>query len=101
MTRFDHSILNRRSFLAGTAAALGASAVPSATSAQAARYRRFEISDPNIPARVLDSYKKAIREMLRRDPADPRNWYRNAFVHIFDCPHGNWWFLVWHRAFLG
>ena len=22
-------------------------------------------------------------------------------VHVLDCPHGNWWFLPWHRAYLG
>ena len=22
-------------------------------------------------------------------------------VHLFDCPHGNWWFLPWHRGYLG
>ncbi|MEQ1808660.1 MAG: tyrosinase family protein [Terricaulis sp.] len=24
-----------------------------------------------------------------------------AIAHKLDCPHGNWWFLPWHRAFLG
>ncbi len=33
--------------------------------------------------------------------SDPRNWFRNAFVHTMDCPHGNWWFFVWHRGYLG
>jgi hypothetical protein len=69
--------------------------------AQAAKYRRWDISDPNMPPRVLDSYKKGIREMLRRPPTDPRNWYRNAFTHVFDCPHRNWWFLAWHRGYIG
>ena len=35
-------------------------------------------------------------------PADhPQNWFRNAFIHVLDCPHGNWWFYVWHRGYLG
>ena len=35
-------------------------------------------------------------------PADhPQNWFRNAFIHLMDCPHGNWWFYVWHRGYLG
>jgi hypothetical protein len=54
-----------------------------------------------MPPRVLDSYKRGIREMLNRPPTDPRNWYRNAFIHVFDCPHQNWWFLAWHRAYIG
>lgn len=54
-----------------------------------------------MPTRVLESYKKGIKKMLDLPPGDPRNWYRNAMVHLFDCPHGNWWFLAWHRAYLG
>src|SRR5262245_52391 len=101
MTALFHGTLTRRHFLGTSAAALVASALPSAASAQGARFRRFEISDPGMPPRVLDSYKKGIREMLNRPPTDPRNWYRNAFIHVFDCPHQNWWFLAWHRAYIG
>jgi hypothetical protein len=50
---------------------------------------------------VLQSYRKAIRAMLALPPTDPRNWYRQALIHTLDCPHGNWWFLPWHRAYLG
>src|SRR5262245_6000432 len=101
MTALFHGTLTRRHFLGTSAAALAASALPSAASAQGARFRRFEISDPGMPPRVLDSYKKGIREMLNRPATDPRNWYRNAFIHVFDCPHQNWWFLAWHRAYIG
>jgi tyrosinase len=63
------------------------------------------LSDPSTPQpvkdRVLGSYKKAISEMLKRPPEDPLNWYRNALIHTVDCPHGNWWFLVWHRGYIG
>ena len=96
-----HLALTRRAFLGTSAAAMGASALSSGVLAQSARFRRWEISDPNMPTTVLTSYKKAIGEMLKLPPTDPRNWYRNAFVHVFDCPHGNWWFLPWHRAYLG
>jgi tyrosinase len=101
MTEVFHPTLTRRQFLGTSAAALAASALPSAAPAQAARFRRFEISDPAMPPRILDSYKKGIREMLNRPATDPRNWYRNAFIHLFDCPHQNWWFLAWHRAYIG
>jgi tyrosinase len=100
MTELFHPALTRRHFLNTSAGALAASALPAAP-AQAAKFRRWEISDPGMPPRVLDSYKRGIREMLNQSATDPRNWYRNAFVHVFDCPHQNWWFLVWHRAYLG
>lgn len=93
--------LTRRAFLGSSAAVLGASALSAAPAPPSAKFRRWEITDPAMPPRVLESYAKGIREMLKRPATDPLNWYRNAFVHIFDCPHGNWWFLVWHRAYLG
>jgi hypothetical protein len=51
--------------------------------------------------RHLDSYERAVTAMLERPPEDPLNWYRHALVHTLDCPHGNWWFLPWHRGYLG
>ena len=50
---------------------------------------------------ALASYKKAIKVMLALPPNDPRSWYRQVLVHTVDCPHGNWWFLPWHRGYLG
>jgi hypothetical protein len=101
MTDAGVSYLSRRGFLAASVATIGASVVPSGALAQSARFRRWEITDPAMPPRVLASYKAGIRKMLTLPPTDPRNWYRNALVHLFDCPHQNWWFLDWHRAYLG
>ena len=50
---------------------------------------------------MLDSYEAGVRAMLALPPDDARNWYRIAMVHIMDCPHENWWFLPWHRGYLG
>ena len=61
---------------------------------------RKSLLDPTIGP-VLDSYRNAITAMLQLPPTDPRNWYRLAFIHALDCPHGNWWFLPWHRGFIG
>lgn len=109
MARKFAPVLTRRRFLASSTIALttanllpcAVSAQTAATPAAAAKFRRWKITDPAMPPRVLDSYKKGIQAMLNLPPTDPRNWYRNAFTHIFDCPHGNWWFLVWHRGYLG
>ena len=93
--------LTRRGFVATGAASVGAALLPADAWAQAARFRRFEISDAALPANTIISYKKAVTAMLQLPPSDPRNWYRNALVHVLDCPHRNWWFLVWHRAYTG
>jgi tyrosinase len=101
MTKADMQHLTRRDLLGAGAALAAANAFPSSALAQSAKYRRWEITDPAMPPRVLASYKKGIAKMLGLPATDPRNWYRNAFLHVFDCPHANWWFLPWHRAYLG
>lgn len=63
-------------------------------------FRRYNVSGPH-GAHMLKSYAKAVRAMLALPPSDPRSWYRQAIVHTLDCPHGNWWFLPWHRGYLG
>ena len=72
-----------------------------AAAAGAARYRRYNASKSKSGARMLQSYARAVRAMLALPPEDPRNWYRHAMIHTMDCPHGNWWFLSWHRGYLG
>jgi tyrosinase len=32
--------------------------------------------------------------------SDPRNWERQAQIHQNNCPHGNWFFLPWHRKYI-
>jgi tyrosinase len=98
----DCSGLSRRDFLATTGAAVAAATLPSSKLlAQApAKFRRFNVSSPE-GAEMLKSYKKAISVMLDLPASDPHNWYRQAFIHTLDCPHGNWWFLAWHRGYTG
>jgi tyrosinase len=55
-------------------------------------------SDPMIVA-----YKAAITAMktlYTTNPTDQRNWVNQALIHNNHCPHGNWYFLPWHRAYL-
>ena len=100
----------RRKFLGSAATALGASMLPlasasalaggNATSRATAKYRRYNVSSPQ-GQQMLASYARGIQAMLKMPADDPRNWFRNAFVHFLDCPHGNWWFYVWHRGYVG
>lgn len=101
----SHSVrTSRRGFLAASGAAVLASGIkagPAPAQAQPqAPYVRMNLSDPQA-AGALQIYQNAITAMLGLPPTDPRNWYRNSFIHLFDCPHGNWWFLPWHRGYLG
>jgi tyrosinase len=64
---------------------------------------RVSVSDPTNAPAMLESYRVAVTEMKRRsaaNPADPLGWQAQAQVHADHCPHGNWFFLPWHRAYL-
>ncbi|MFT4251594.1 MAG: tyrosinase family protein [Caulobacter sp.] len=96
---------SRRALMAsGGAAALGmltagrglAQAAPPAKT----RWRRWNVASPQGQKALL-SYAKAIEIMLALPPDDPNNWYNRALTHTVDCPHGNWWFVVWHRGYVG
>lgn len=96
-----HSNVSRRRFLSTSAAVLGATALPFAPArAQSAKYIRYSAASAEGQA-MLGDYATAIAKMMALAPTDPRNWFRNAFVHTLDCPHMNWWFFVWHRGYLG
>jgi len=61
---------------------------------------RRSVTGADLAPATLASFKRAIRAMLALPASDPRNWYRQAIVHLLDCPHANWWFLPWHRGYL-
>lgn len=94
----------RRRFIQTTMVAAGAAAFPFgslvAQPVPPAKYRRYNVMSPN-GQKALASYARGVEAMLKLPPDHPQNWFRNAFIHLMDCPHGNWWFYVWHRGFLG
>ena len=94
--------LTRRNFLKASALAAGALAFPlnQGLAQSQTRYRRFNVMSAG-GQKALASYAKGVDAMLKLPPAHPQNWFRNAFIHLMDCPHGNWWFYVWHRGYLG
>jgi len=100
--KITENLTSRRSFLA-TSAAAAAAAHPLARAAAPSLpspFKRYDVRSPE-GIKMLESYAVAIEAMLKLPPTDPHNWYRNALVHTMDCPHGNWWFLLWHRGYMG
>lgn len=51
-------------------------------------------------ADMLDAYRRAIDAMKALPSTDPRSWQAQAEIHDNHCPHGNAFFLPWHRAYL-
>ncbi len=94
---------SRRGVLAGGVAVAAAAAVAPRVAAQLpapARWRRYNVASAEGQM-MLGHYQAAIAAMLKLPPEDPCNWYRTAFVHFLDCPHGNWWLFPWHRGITG
>lgn len=90
--------ITRRALLGAMAAT--AVALPIKPAFATAKYKRCNVTSPE-GQKALPSYAKGVEAMLKLPASHPQNWFRNAFVHLIDCPHGNWWFYVWHRGYLG
>lgn len=94
--------VTRRNFIKTGIAAMGAATLPfgNLTAQGKARYTRYNVMSAG-GKRALASYARGVEAMLNLPANHPQNWFRNAFIHLMDCPHGNWWFYVWHRGYLG
>src|SRR4029078_3468541 len=55
----------------------------------------MSINDPDIQA-----YRRAVSAMKTLPSSDFKNWISQANIHANWCPHRNWYFLPWHRAYL-
>jgi tyrosinase len=49
---------------------------------------------------IITTLQSAVSAMKALPSSDPRNWINQAHIHRDHCPHGNWWFLPWHRVYL-
>jgi tyrosinase len=97
--------LDRRHFMIGAGGtALAGAASPAKVFAQPVVQPRLAVRravgtmQPNDPA--LASYFRAVERMRALPPNHPLNWNQVAQIHVTFCPHGNWYFLPWHRAYL-
>jgi tyrosinase len=82
--------------LAGTASSTKVYAEPAR--ANLATRRPIGSMQANDP--MLASYRLAVERMKALPASDPRSWESIAQIHNNNCPHGNWFFLPWHRAYL-
>src|SRR5690606_19913540 len=48
----------------------------------------------------LTTLRRAIKAMQDLPDDDPRSWESQAAIHQNFCPHSNWFFFPWHRAYL-
>ena len=95
------TMVTRRRFVASGALTLGLVALrPSAGLAQAPLAVRQDVGTLDRNHSILQSYTKAVQVMSSRPASDPTGWQAQARIHQDFCPHSNWFFLPWHRAYL-
>ena len=99
---------SRRTFLKnmGTLAALstfsslgGCESIAEAIKNRPTR-RRIRTGSPEVDD-MMQVYANAVAAMKALPTTDRRNWGQQAQIHVSFCPHGSWFFLPWHRAYLG
>lgn len=91
--------------LGATAATFAAALPMSAAIAQASLPRRRSVGELPLNDPILQTYRDGVRLLKAKANTDPTSWVRLASIHgsqgAFNrCPHGNWYFLPWHRAYL-
>ncbi len=96
-------MIDRRHFLtsAAGAAAFGAALLTRADLAAQEVPRRRALHEMGEGDPDLETFRDFVEVMRRRDAQQGVvNWETLAAVHSRLCPHGNWFFLPWHRAYL-
>lgn len=58
------------------------------------------VNDP-----IIDAWRETVRKLREKPASDKLSWSNLASIHgtasgFNKCPHGNWYFLPWHRAYL-
>lgn len=61
---------------------------------------RSDVATLNSNGPELRALRAAVDALKRLPPASPKNWTALARIHNDSCPHGNWFFLPWHRVYL-
>jgi tyrosinase len=55
---------------------------------------------------IVETYRDAVGQLKQKAPTDKTSWAGLAGIHgnnpnaYHFCPHGNWYFLPWHRAYI-
>lgn len=93
-------MLDRRAFLAAGGSSLALLGATTSIGAQGAIATRRSVRGMTSRDPDLAAMSRAVARMKALPESDPRNWIRFADIHRNFCPHGNWYFLPWHRAYI-
>jgi tyrosinase len=91
---------SRRDLLKSTGALAFALATGGCEQILANRYVRRNVANLAANDPIIQTYGAAITKMKELPATDPRNWQKQAQIHLNHCPHSNWYLLPWHRAYI-
>lgn len=90
--------------------AIGAGVIASrltgaAALAQSQKPLRRSLGDLPLNDPILEAWREGVDRLKRVNPTERISWASFAAIHgtragFNRCPHGNWYFLPWHRGFL-
>lgn len=91
--------------LAASGVAIFAGIVPGTRALAAPLPRRREINGLALNDPVVQTLRDGVRILKNRTAGQGPSWIDFANIHgnttgFNKCPHGNWYFLPWHRAYL-
>jgi len=111
--------LTRRAFAHGGAALGAATALPRVTAAAPPADLKVRRSIGDLireQSPLVESYRRGVDVMMQRDITDNTSWWFQANIHNLpdedlaklrsqarywrQCPHKNYFFLSWHRAYI-
>jgi tyrosinase len=98
--------LSRRNFIAGASAfaafnmAFWSGGCEGCLNRIKNRPTRRNIANLSANDPVVTTYKAAVAAMKALPSSNPISWVAQANIHNNKCPHGCWFFLPWHRAYL-
>jgi tyrosinase len=86
-------------------AAVFAGTLPGVKALAAPLPRRQEINGLALNDPMVQTLRDGVRILKNRQPGQGPTWNDFSAIHgtlagFNKCPHGNWYFLPWHRAFL-
>jgi tyrosinase len=95
----------RRSFLKLTGGVVGATLLPSwAPAGTNTPWVRQDLATLSSSSSTIQTLINGIQTFKNLDSSDPNNraaWHKIANVHNNFCAHQNWYFLPWHRPYVG
>ncbi len=73
--------------------------------AQGQSPQRRSLSDLQLNDPIVEAWRDGVRQLKQKPASEKISWASFAAIHgnanNFNlCPHGNWYFLPWHRAYL-